>query len=59
MQLRTAIVFIVVVVALVAWLVLAPSGTPGGSSPAGAAEVAVAAFAADADRWGQHQRTRA
>jgi Periplasmic binding protein len=39
-QLRTALIIIAIVVGLVAWLVLAPAGTPGGSSSAGAAEVA-------------------
>src|SRR3984957_15555237 len=39
-QLRTALIVVAIVVGLVAWLVLAPSGTPGGSSDAGAAEVA-------------------
>ena len=41
MQVRTALIVIAIVVGLVAWLVLAPSGTPGGSGSAGAAEVAV------------------
>ena len=40
MQIRTALIAIAIVVGLVAWLVLAPTGTPGGSSNAGAAEVA-------------------
>jgi hypothetical protein len=44
MQLRTAVLFVAVVVALVTWLVLAPSGVPGGSNPAGASEVALTAF---------------
>jgi hypothetical protein len=39
MQVRTALIVVGVIVALVAWLVLAPSGTPGGPSGAGAAEV--------------------
>jgi hypothetical protein len=39
-QLRTALIIIAIVVGLVAWLVLAPAGTPGGSGNAGAAEVA-------------------
>src|SRR5271154_4885196 len=39
-QIRTALIAIAIVVGLVAWLVLAPAGTPGGSSDAGAAEVA-------------------
>jgi hypothetical protein len=43
MQLRTAVLFVVVVVALVTWLVLAPSGVPGGSDPAGATEATLAA----------------
>src|SRR5580704_9639097 len=42
MQLRTAAIVIAIVVALVAWLMLAPSGTPGGAGSAGAAEVASA-----------------
>ena len=43
MQVRTAVIVIAIVVGLVAWLVLAPSGTPGGAGSAGAAEVASAA----------------
>jgi len=43
MQLRTLAIVIAIVVGLVAWLVLAPSGTPGGAGSAGAAEVASAA----------------
>jgi hypothetical protein len=39
-QIRTALMIIAIVVGLVAWLVLAPAGTPGGGSDAGAAEVA-------------------
>src|SRR5580698_7250192 len=39
-QVRTALLIVAIVVGLVAWLVLAPSGTPGGGSDAGAAEVA-------------------
>ena len=39
-QLRTALIIIAIVVGLVAWLVLAPAGTPGGAGTAGAAEVA-------------------
>ncbi|HEY5385325.1 MAG TPA: ABC transporter substrate-binding protein [Acidimicrobiales bacterium] len=39
-QVRTALMIVAIVVGLVAWLVLAPSGTPGGGSNAGAAEVA-------------------
>jgi hypothetical protein len=39
-QVRTALIVIAIVVGLVAWLVLAPAGTPGGSGTAGAAEVA-------------------
>ena len=42
MQMRTAAIIIAIVVALVAWLMLAPSGTPGGAGSAGAAEVASA-----------------
>ncbi len=40
MQLRTVAIVIAIVVGLVAWLLLAPSGTPGGAGSAGAAEVA-------------------
>ncbi|HEY1828689.1 MAG TPA: ABC transporter substrate-binding protein [Acidimicrobiales bacterium] len=39
MQIRTALIVVAVVVALVAWILLAPSGAPGGSNPAGAAVV--------------------
>jgi hypothetical protein len=39
-QIRTALIIIAIVVGLIAWLVLAPAGTPGGSGTAGAAEVA-------------------
>ena len=42
-QIRTALIIIGIVVGLVAWLVLAPAGTPGGSGTAGAAEVASSA----------------
>ncbi len=42
MQVRTAVIVIAIVVGLVAWLVLAPSGTPGGAGSAGAAVVASA-----------------
>src|SRR5271156_4308368 len=44
-QVRTALIIIAIVVGLVAWLVLAPAGTPGGSGSAGAAEVASATSA--------------
>ena len=44
MQVRTILVIVGVIVALVAWLVMAPSGVPGGSSSAGAAEVPQHAF---------------
>ncbi len=37
MQIRTALVVVGVVVALMVWLAFAPSGTPGGSGSAGAA----------------------
>jgi hypothetical protein len=40
MQLRTVLIIVAVVIGLVAWLVLAPTGTPGSSGVAGAAEVA-------------------
>jgi hypothetical protein len=40
MQVRTALIVVAIVVALIAWLMLAPSGAPGGSGTAGAAEVA-------------------
>ena len=39
-QVRTALIIIAIVVGLIAWLVLAPTGMPGGSDSAGAAEVA-------------------
>ncbi|HWF16878.1 MAG TPA: ABC transporter substrate-binding protein [Acidimicrobiales bacterium] len=39
MQIRTALIVVAIVVGLVAWLTFAPSGTPGGSGAAGAAEV--------------------
>ena len=39
-QIRTALIIVAIVVGLIAWLVLAPAGTPGGSGTAGAAEVA-------------------
>ena len=42
MQVRTAVIVIAIVVGLLAWLTLAPSGTPGGPGAAGAAEVASA-----------------
>ena len=38
MQVRTAIIVVAIVVGLVAWLAFAPSGTPGGTGAAGAAE---------------------
>jgi hypothetical protein len=38
-QVRTALLIIAVVVGLIAWLVLAPAGAPGGSGSAGAAEL--------------------
>jgi hypothetical protein len=41
MQVRTALIVIAIVVGLVAWLVLAPSGSPGGAGSAGAAEPAL------------------
>src|SRR5580704_17218615 len=41
-QVRTALIIIAIVVGLIAWLVLAPAGTPGGSDSAGAAELAAA-----------------
>ena len=40
-QVRTALIVVAIVIGLIAWLVLAPSGTPGGSDSAGAAEVGV------------------
>ncbi len=42
-QVRTALLILAIVIGLVAWLVLAPTGTPGGSGNAGAAEVASSA----------------
>jgi hypothetical protein len=44
MQVRTALIVIAIVIGLIAWLVLAPSGTPGGGGIAGAAEPAARAF---------------
>ncbi len=44
MQVRTALIVIAIVVGLIAWLVLAPSGTPGGGGIAGAAEPAARVF---------------
>src|SRR6202789_2420321 len=38
-QVRTALIILAIVVGLIAWLVLAPAGTPGGSDSAGAAEL--------------------
>ena len=38
-QVRTALIIVAIVVGLIAWLVLAPAGTPGGSGSAGAAEL--------------------
>jgi Periplasmic binding protein len=43
MQVRTVLIVVAIVVGLVAWIVLAPSGTPGGSGSAGAAEPVVRA----------------
>lgn len=44
MQVRTVLIVVAIVVGLVAWLLLAPSGTPGGgSNVAGAAEPVLAA----------------
>ncbi|HVA07906.1 MAG TPA: ABC transporter substrate-binding protein [Acidimicrobiales bacterium] len=43
MQVRTLLIVVAVVVGLVAWLVLAPAGTPGGPTGAGASEVRTAA----------------
>jgi hypothetical protein len=43
MQVRTAVIIVGVIVALVTWLVLAPSGVPGGPNFAGASEVTLAA----------------
>ncbi|HXN59540.1 MAG TPA: ABC transporter substrate-binding protein [Acidimicrobiales bacterium] len=37
MQLRTVLIVVAIVVGLIAWLVLAPAGTPGGGGSAGAA----------------------
>ena len=58
MQVRTALLIVAIVVGLVAWLVLAPSGTPGGSGNAGAAEVASSSHDADAGEPGEHERPR-
>jgi hypothetical protein len=43
MQLRTVLMILAVVVGLVLWLVMAPSGTPGAAGAAGASEVEVVA----------------
>ena len=43
MQVRTVLLVLAVVVGLIIWLTLAPSGTPGSPEGAGAAEVPVAA----------------
>ena len=43
MQLRTVLIVVAIVVGLIAWLVLAPSGTPGGGGSAGAAVPALTA----------------
>ncbi len=45
MQVRTAVIVIAIVIGLIAWLVLAPSGTPGGGGIAGAAEPAARTLA--------------
>ncbi len=45
-QVRTALIIVAIVIGLVAWLVLAPAGTPGGSDNAGAAEVSSSATTA-------------
>jgi hypothetical protein len=42
MQWRTVGLIVAVVVALIVWLAMAPSGVPGGSTPAGAAEATLA-----------------
>ena len=57
MQVRTALIVVAIVVGLVAWLAFAPSGTPGGSGAAGAAEVAGARVQhhGDAREPGQHE----
>jgi substrate-binding family protein len=46
MQLRTLLIVLAVVVGLIMWLALAPTGMPGSPTGAGAAEVAVASTAA-------------
>jgi hypothetical protein len=48
MQVRTILMILAVVVGLVLWIVMAPSGTPGSAQGAGASEVPVAAVAATA-----------
>jgi hypothetical protein len=48
MQVRTVLMILAVVVGLVLWIVMAPSGTPGSAQGAGASEVPVAAVAAAA-----------
>ena len=46
MQIRTVLMILAVVVGLVIWIVMAPSGTPGSAQGAGASEVPVTAAAA-------------
>jgi len=46
MQVRTILMILAVVVGLVIWIVMAPSGTPGSAQGAGASEVPLAAAAA-------------
>jgi hypothetical protein len=43
MQVRTVVIILAVVLGLLAWLDLAPSGAPGGAGTAGASEVALTA----------------
>ena len=64
MQVRTALIVVAIVVGLIAWLMLAPSGTPGRGGAAGAAEVATQASAAQSSAAptpvepGQHEHPR-
>jgi hypothetical protein len=53
MQIRTVLMILAVVVGLVIWIVMAPSGTPGSAQGAGASEVPMAAAAATVTPVGQ------
>jgi hypothetical protein len=43
MQIRTIVMILAVIITLVVWIILAPSGTPGSAEGAGASEVAASA----------------